>query len=179
MSILVATLVLVYGATYREDPVVAGTLLTGAFILTIGLTFGILMTGVEIRFMDMRMFETILWTSASFGCLYIVNQVVPIQFNVTSEISPRLLGVLVGVAEECFFRVWICGVASKFSETGAIVGSSMVWSGYHVARYGGQPQILILVFLCGLVLGWIYLKSRLGDGVIFAHALVNFIAVTP
>lgn len=177
ISILVATIVLMYGTTFRGDSEVVSILLTSVTMLTIGLTFGVLMTGVQFKFFDMRIVETILWTGMSFGGILLVNRLVPIRFDVTSGISEKWLGVLLGVAEELFFRVWICGFASKFSHWGAIVGSSAIWSAYHIARYGGSLNTLLLIFVVGCLLGWIYLKSKVADGVIFGHALVNYFAI--
>lgn len=171
-----ATLILMYGATFRGDETVRGILLTSVMFLSIGLTFGTLMTGITFKFWDMRVYETLLWVAMSFGAIYIVNRLVPIQYVVTSPVSLRWLNVLQGVSEECFFRVWICGVASKFSTWGAIIGSSAIWSAYHIARYGGNLNVLLVVFCAGCILGWVYLESRFADGVIFAHALVNFIS---
>lgn len=176
MSILVATLILMYGTTFRGDPEITQILLIATMMLTIGITFGALMTGLRFKFWDMEIIETLLWTGASFGGILVVNQLVPIQFDVTG-ISPRLLGVLVGVSEELFFRVWLCGVASKFNQWGAILGSSAVWSAYHIARYGGSFNVLFLIFVAGCMLGWIYLNTKVADGVIFAHALVNWFAL--
>lgn len=171
-----ATVILMYGATFRGDEAVRGILLTSVMFLSVGLSFGALMTGIRFKFWDMRVYETILWTGMSFGAIFIVNRLVPIHFVVTSPISIKWLNVLLGVAEECFFRVWICGVASRYSTWGAIIGSSAIWSAYHIAHYGGNFNVLFIVFIAGCILGWIYLQTRFADGVILAHALVNYVA---
>lgn len=180
LSIIVAVLVLMYGATFRGDPEVSAILLTATVMLGIGLTFGVLMTGITFKFWDMSVVETLLWTGASFGMILVLQRIVPLTFEVTAPISPRLLGVLVGVAEECFFRVFLCGVGYKLSnsELGASIGSGASWSAYHIPRYGDDPKILFIIFLVGCGLGYIYLKTRLADGVIFGHALVNYVAMS-
>lgn len=125
----------------------------------------------------MRIYESIMWGGASFAMILVLQRLIPITFETTAPISPRLLGVLVGVGEECFFRVFLCGVGSKFSQWGGIIGSSAIWSAYHINRYGGNLNILLIIFLVGCALGWIYLQTKVADGVIFGHALVNFVAL--
>jgi len=179
LSILVAVLVLMYGATFRGDPEVSSILLTATVMLGIGLTFGVLMTGTTFKFRDMRVVETLLWTGASFGMILLLQRIVPLTFEITAPISPRLLGVLVGVAEECFFRVFLCGVGSIMAgDIGGIIGSSAGWSAYHIPRYGDNLTILFIIFLVGCGLGLIYLKTKFADGVIFGHALVNYVAMS-
>jgi len=177
IAVIGATVVLMYGATFRYDPEVVSILLTATVMLVIGLTFGVLMTGVKFKFRDMSILEPLLWGSMSFGLILLVNRLIPIQFNVTSPISAKYLGVLVGVSEELFFRVFLCGVGSMFNKWGGILGSSLIWSSYHIYRYGGSIETLFLIGVVGCILGWIYLTSKLGDGVIFAHALVNYVAI--
>ncbi|MBA7496191.1 hypothetical protein ES702_06789 [subsurface metagenome] len=123
----------------------------------------------------MRIYETILWAGMSVCAIYIVHRFVPLELIVTSPISIKWLNVLQGVSEECFFRVWLCGVASRYSNFGAIVGSSAIWSAYHIARYGGSLSVLLILFCAGCILGWIYVNTRFADGVIFGHALHNYI----
>lgn len=178
LTIILATVVLMYATTFRGDPEVTLTLILAVIFLVVGLTFGSLMTGIKFKFMDISIVPTLLSASISYGIMLIVNRFVPFQISVTSLISVQWLGVLVGIAEECFFRVWLCGIGSYFSEWGAIIGSSAIWSAYHIGRYGGGNwNFYPIIFLCGLGLGWTYLTFRIADGIFLSHGFWNYNAL--
>ena len=176
MAIVTALLIFMYASTFQ--PKTTELLTAGVLFLMIGVTFGVLMVGVQFKpFSFERFFVSILWTALAVGIMYIVNRQVP--FTVGPEVlSPRWYAVLMGVAEECFFRLFLTGFIYRISHSKflAIVMGSSIWTTYHMARYGGDTGALLVVLLCGFALGWVFLESKIADGVIFAHGFVNFIA---
>lgn len=121
---------------------------------------------------------SILSSVVNIVVIFFVNQLVPLRFDLAT-VDPRFFGVLIGVAEECFFRLFLCGVFFRMTDNVLLsIGvSSGVWSAYHIARYGGNFNILFVIFLSGCVLGLTFLYTRSADGPIFAHAVVNYIAL--
>lgn len=176
MAIVTALLIFMYASTFQPETI---NLLTGGvLLLVIGLVFGILMVGIVFKpFSFERFVESLIWTGLAFGIMYIVNRQVPFTLGV-QVLNARWYSVLMGVSEECFFRLFLTGFVYRISHSKflAIVMGSSVWTSYHMARYGGDMGALIVVLLCGFALGWVFLESKMGDAVIFAHALVNFIA---
>lgn len=176
MAIVSALLIFMYASTFQPETI---NLLTGGvLLLVIGVTFGVLLVGIAFKpFSFDRLFESIIWTGLAFGIIYIVNRSVPFTLGV-QVLNARWYSVLMGVAEECFFRLFLTGFVYRISQSKllAIVMGSSVWTTYHMARYGGDTGALIVVLLAGFALGWVFLESKMGDAVIFAHALVNFIA---
>jgi len=169
-------LIFMYASTFQPETI--NLLTAGVLLLVIGLVFGILMVGIAFKpFSFERLFESIIWTGLAFGIIYIVNKQVPFTLGV-QVLNVRWYAVLMGVSEECFFRLFLTGFVYRISHSKllAIVLGAWVWTIYHMARYGGDTGALLVVLLAGFALGWVFLESKMGDGVIFAHALVNFIA---
>jgi len=93
-------------------------------------------------------------------------------------IDPMVLllgGVLIGpVCEEIFFRgIILEGFAKKYDPTKAIIFSALIFGLIHL-----QPLQVIGAFFAGLILGWIYLKTKSLWVVIALHVINNFIAFT-
>lgn len=116
-------------------------------------------------------------TAGSFIAVYEVNQVVPAQIGI-SPIGETAFGVLAGVTEEWFFRMFLCAWIFKVTHNIWIsVGlSSGIWAVFHLARYGGTPNLIWVVFLAGLPLGFFTLWFKSSDGPMFAHMIINAIA---
>ena len=176
MAMVTALLIFMYATTFQPETV--NLLTAGILLLVTGITFAILMVGVQFKpFSLTRLFESIIWTGLAFFIIYIVNKQVPFTLGV-QVLNVRWYSVLMGVSEECFFRLFLTGFVYRISHSKflAIVLGAWVWTIYHMARYGGHTGALIVVLLAGFALGWVFLASKMGDPVIFAHALVNFIA---
>lgn len=176
MAIVTALLIFMYASTFQPETI--NILTSSVLLLVIGTTFGMLLVGVRFKpFSFERLFESIIWTVLAFGIIYIVNKQVPFTLGV-QVLNARWYAVLMGVAEECFFRLFLTGFIYRITDSKflAISIGAGVWTVYHMARYGGETGALIVVLLAGFALGWVFLSSKMGDGVIFAHALVNFIA---
>ena len=176
MAMVTALLIFMYASTFQPETI---NLLTGGVLLLVtGTTFALLMVGVRFKpFSFERLFESLVWTGLAFGIIYIVNKQVPFTLGV-QVLNVRWYAVLMGVSEECFFRLFLTGFVYRISHSKflAIVLGAWVWTIYHMARYGGDIGALIVVLVAGFALGWVFLASKMGDPVIFAHALVNFIA---
>jgi len=178
LSIIGALLIFLWLLTFQAPEMLA-SLTTASFFLIGGLSLSFIMSGVKFEpFSMIRFSQTAIVTMLNVAVIFYVNTLVPISFEFAT-INPQLFGVLVGVAEECFFRLFLCGMFYRVSRSFiiAVVGSSIVWAGYHIARYGGNFNILFTIFLCGCVLGSTFLYTKSADGSIFGHAVVNYIAL--
>jgi len=92
--------------------------------------------------------------------------------------NPFLLligGVLIGpICEEIIFRgIILEGLLKKYNPTKAIIFSALIFGLIH-----GQPIQVIGAFFAGLVLGWIYLKTKSLWVCGAAHIINNLIAFT-
>lgn len=178
LAIVGAFLIFIWLLTFN-DPALLNDLVTVSFFVIGGMVLGFLLGGVKfdaLRGVDFVM--TILSTVLNVVMYLYINQLVPMSIPF-AVVNPQLFGVLVGVAEECFFRVGLCSMIENLTGQGwlAIIGSSGIWSTYHVAKYGGSTTLLFIVFLCGCVLGATFIYTKSADGSIYGHALVNYIVL--
>jgi len=165
-----------YATTFNPENVNAFYVMV--LLLIGGISLGVGMVGLRFEAFDTkRLFETVLWALLSFTMIFIVNRAVPVRIGI-SPVGETMFAILAGVAEECFFRLWLCTVTFKFTKSMviAILVSSLSWTVYHIQRYGGNWNVLLIIFGAGCVQGWIMLQSQMGDGPIFGHMLVNAIA---
>ena len=176
MSILAGLMIFMYATTFQ--PETTSILLSATILGLIGLVLAFIFGNVQFRGFDFSRFtEAVLWSAFCVALVWIVNRQVPFSLGV-SVLSLRWFAVLMGVMEELFFRLFLCTFVKKAtgSDFFAIVISAFTWSIYHISRYGGSTSAYWVVFMAGLGLGFAMLKSRLGDSVIFAHGVVNYIA---
>lgn len=178
MAIVSAFLILLFVSTFGEQ---IPTLLTAVVLMLVGLFMSFITSGIKFEPLSAKQFfKTLMWTAMSFVAMLIVNKYVPFTIELSIPLSARYFGVLMGVAEECFFRVWLCGmiyrmgIGGKYNPFIAIGASSLVWSIYHISRYGGSFNILMLIFFCGCILGASFIYSKQADSSILSHALVNW-----
>lgn len=177
MAIITALMIFMYASTFQPETI--NLLTSGVLLLVIGLTFGVLMVGVALKpFSFDRFLESLIWSCLAFAIIYFVNRNVPFTLGV-QVLNARWYAVLMGVAEESFFRVFLTGFLWRITHSNffAIVIGSFVWTIYHMARYGGDMGALFIVLISGFALGWVFLTSKMADPVIFAHGLVNFVAM--
>lgn len=178
MAIVSALIIFMYGTTFESG--VQATYVSAVVFLVVGLVFAYTMVGVVFQPFDLSGFmDSLIWACVSVTAIWMVNMSVPFTLTVT-PLSNKLFSVLMGVAEECFFRLWMVTFIHKFTGSSilAVGVSSGIWTTYHIARYAGQPSAFFVVFVAGLILGFVMLYSKRADGVIFAHAIVNFLAVS-
>jgi len=130
--------------------------------------------------MDLARFGRIIESSCIALLGAIIVQLLGNQFSVVTS-NYSILGffvVLMATAEEFFFRGALLSVISKFS--GYIVGifvSSLIWTVFHYTVYGSNPQVLIVIFLSGLIFGFAVFHSKSLFPSIFAHSIVNLLGV--
>lgn len=88
--------------------------------------------------------------------------------------SVLALAVWTPVAEEVFFRGFILkGLFNRWSFAPAVIVSAAVFSALHLA-----PALLLPVFVTGLLLGFLYLRTSSIWPCVAVHACQNLIAVT-
>lgn len=177
MAVMTALLVFMYASTFQPETV--NLLTAGILLLVIGLVFGVLFVGVGLKpFSFDRFLESIIWSVLCFAIIYIVNKKVPFTLGV-QVLNARWYAVLLGVAEESFFRIFLTGFMYRITHSKffAIILGAWIWTIYHMARYGGDAGALLVVLIAGLVLGWVFLTSMMADPVIFSHGAVNFLAL--
>ena len=88
-------------------------------------------------------------------------------------IALLLVAVVGPVAEEIFFRGFVLtGLLRRFGVARALLLSSLLFGAFHI-----DPGAILLTFMLGLVLGWVYLKTGSIWPAIFAHSLHNAVAV--
>jgi len=175
IAIVLSLLIFMYYTTLQTE---SSVLLSSVMLLVVGLLFAWIMVGVKFEPFELkRMFESILWTAMSALAIWIVNSKVPFTLDVSFG-STRLFSVLMGVAEESFFRLFLTTFIYKITKMSllAIIISSSTWTIYHIGMYGGDMGAFVVIFMAGLVLGFVMLYSKMVDGVMFAHAVVNYIA---
>lgn len=176
MAVISAFVIFMYATTFQPETV--NVLISATVLGAIGFILGLLLVGMRVEPFDFRAFiESIIWTVVAVCVMWIVNRYSPFMLGV-NILNVRWFSVLMAVAEECFFRILLCGLIFRGTHSiflSATVSSGM-WTIYHTARYGGDAGTMFIVFICGCVLGWVFLVSRLADGVIFGHAIVNFLA---
>lgn len=177
MALAAAVLVFMYATTFNPENV--NSFYVMAFLIVLGTVFSMALVGLRFSFDLKRLFESLLWGILSALMILLVNQVAPIRIGIgVSPVSEFLYSVLAGVAEEIFFRLWLCAWIYRITHSMllAIGISSGVWSIYHINMYGANLGVLFIVFMAGCVLGWILLQSKLGDGPIIGHMVVNALA---
>jgi len=175
MAVVTAWLIFMYATTFQID---ASIMVSAVMFVIGGLALAYIMVGLKIEPFDMRrLAESLMWTVISAVLIYIVNQTVPFRLDV-GVMDNRLFSVLMGVGEECSFRVFLCAFIFKVTKNFWLATgiSSASWTIFHIARYGGDIGAFFVLFIVGLLLGAVIIYSKMADGVIFAHALINYIA---
>lgn len=176
IALALAVLMYLYATTFKPENVEA--FYTMLLLLIVGVVLSTAMVGVRfIPFNFKSLGEDIVATGISAGSIFILNNTVKAEIGI-SPIGETAFGILAGVSEEWFFRLWLCAWIYKItkSATIAILISSGAWSIFHIARYGANPAMLILVFLVGIPLGAVTIYMRSADGSTFGHGMVNAIA---
>ena len=84
-----------------------------------------------------------------------------------------LVAIAGPAAEEIFFRGFVLtGLLKRFGAPRALLLSSLLFGLFHL-----DPGAIVPTFVLGLVLGWVYLKTRSIWPAMFAHGLHNTVAV--
>lgn len=179
IAILGAGLIFLWLLTFRDITTIFA-LNTATFFLIGGLSCAFILVGVKLEPFSLYGFiGTILTAGLNFFAIRYVHSLVPLQFEFL-PMNEQMFAVFMGVAEECFFRLFLCGIFWKITRNFwlAVGPSSAIWTAYHMARYGGSGILIFLqIFICGCILGATYILTKSADGSIFGHAVVNYIAL--
>lgn len=177
IALVGAILVYLFSTTF--NPAEANAFFTMILILIAGIVLTIALVGMPkfIPFNMKSLGSDAVSTAGSFIAVYEVNQVIPAQIGI-SPIGETSFAILAGVTEEWFFRMFLCTWFYKITKNIwiSITVSSAIWAVFHLARYGGSPNLILIVFLAGLPLGFFTLYFKSSDGPVFAHMIINAIA---
>ena len=176
MSVVTAILIFMYATTFLGEQSII--IQNAILFLIIGVVMAFITVGLRFEPFKMKTLgESILWMTVSVGIIWIVQTQAPFTLQV-EVLSTQLFAVLMGVSEECFFRLFLCTFIKKYTGSMgfAIVTSAFTWAVYHIARYGADMGTIFVIGGAGCALGFVMLQSKMGDGPIFAHALINFLA---
>jgi len=176
IALVGAVLIYLYSTTWNPETI--NSFFTMFLILISGVVLSSIMVGIQfVPFSFRSIVQDMLVTAGAFFSIYVVNSVVPLS---VPDIGVNPLGntgfvMLSGVAEEWFFRMFLCCWIYKFTRSVliAVPISSFAWAVFHLSRYGANLNIIGLVFLVGLPLGYLTLLFRSADGCTFGHMIVN------
>ena len=180
-QIALAGAILVYLFSTTFNPTEISSFFTMVLILIAGVLLSAVMVGIRfIPFNTKSLMTDLLSTGAAFVSVYIVNNLVPLSLSAAeagggSPIGPISFGILSGVAEGWFFHLWLVAWINDVTGTPfiAVPASAVCWAVFHVARYGGDMNMIWIIFIAGLPLGALTLYFRSNDGPAFGHMLVN------
>jgi hypothetical protein len=163
------------------DPAAMTSFIVMTGILLMGIIFTIVFVGMPkfILFNTKSLIADAVSTAGSFVAVYAINRAVPANIGMgVSPLTETEFGILSGVSEEWFFRSWLCCWIYKVTHSMflAVAISSPVWAWFHLARYGGNMNLIWLITLCGVPLGVFTLMFRSADGPSFGHMIINALA---
>jgi hypothetical protein len=158
------------------EPADMNAFLIMTLILLAGIVLAYIFVGFKLMPFNMKnlALDLIATVVSVISLIYISNLYNPASLGV-SPLNQTAFLILAGVAEEWFFRSWLCCWVYKFTRFIflAVPVSSMVWALFHLARYGGDMGMIWIVFLAGLPLGYFTLLFKSADGPMFGHMIVN------
>jgi membrane protease YdiL (CAAX protease family) len=152
-------------------------------LLLSGITFFYILSPSDVEQELEEAFKTknLLFTGlalVSFSVFSFFLRFLPLSVSQLSIFDAMLLGILMAVAEEFFFRGAITQYfATRFNETAAVFFSGLIFAVYHVAVYSQNITSLFYALLAGIVLSWIFLRTKSLTPTILAHVINNIIAV--
>lgn len=180
--IVVSLLIFCYLPTWVDtDQVLAIKSIIG-FTLLMG---GTVMSLVLIGFRSDRFFSledvanSLGYIIISLGAVFMVNRVTASLQLSSVPINSTLFIMLMGIAEEAFFRGFLLGFVNRLTGSSliAMVLSSFVGMVYHAAVYGTVTTNMVIVFGSFFVLGFCYVLSGYRLSVTMsAHALINLMS---
>ena len=184
MLIILAVAIVIYLATFETTTVVMFPffLLVGGVAMEVFLERGhkpeVVSFSEEKSSLSQVAFYTVLALFGIFLTGYAVNLVPSLKMLSLTGVNAMLYGVLMGIAEEQFFRGFITDwfLANMGNVWVALLASAGVFTAYHFARYGTSANALAYVFFGGLILSWTAWKSRRVSPSMLAHAGNNFIS---
>ena len=84
-----------------------------------------------------------------------------------------LVGVLVPLAEETLFRGFLLrGLLNRLTPLAALALSSLIFAVFHI-----DPGLYVPIFILGMAMGWVYLRTGSIWPSVFVHAIHNSFAL--
>lgn len=99
------------------------------------------------------------------------------QTNISDTTKLIFFSVSMAISEEVFFRGFLLNWLANINNTIANILQALLFSVYHFAVYGQSISLLIYVFLAGLILGYMALRTGSLTTSILIHILVNIFSV--
>ena len=189
LMIVLAMMGVVYTATWAEPETLASFLFPG-ILLCFGLVMEVYLERQREYVSDAETYEMGMKKILPYVIIALIG-VFLTGFAIANKESPgyqilndiRFLiayGVFMAVAEEQFFRGFILdAILQKIPNIMPFMGvlfSAGIFTVYHQARYGGNPDAMLYVFAGGVILSWVAWKSRRLSPVMIAHVINNVLA---
>lgn len=96
------------------------------------------------------------------------------QYSTYEALVTAATSIPVGFAEELFFRGIVQSVCvKKWGRLAGLLIATTLFTAFHTGVTGDDPLYYVSIFLTGLVLGTIYLKSGSLAAVIVIHAAID------
>lgn len=177
-----ACLVFAYLPVYVDtDPTLATKSIIGFSLLMGGTTMSLVLIGFKAdRFFSLSDFlNSTFHIIISLAAVFMVNIYTSSLQLSAAQISGTLFIMLMGIAEEAFFRGFLLSMLNKLTNSSLIatVLSSVVGMTYHAAVYGMNTTNMVIVFGSFCVLGFTYVLSGYRLSVpMTAHAIVNYLS---
>jgi len=163
--------------------------ITSVFMMVVmmfGLLMNIVLTGKVDRDESIDRNETqeiFYFSGLAFAVIALTNWMIPVVVPVAlgtavlQGLNLRLYAIFVATAEEQFFRAFVTPFfANRIGFAGGCIASGAFFAVYHLGAYKTDLNILTIVFLSGMVLSYIALKTQRVSPSMIAHAIVNFSA---
>ncbi|MCY4625542.1 MAG: type II CAAX endopeptidase family protein [Chloroflexi bacterium] len=153
-----------YGATFEVLGFCKSEGLAGWLVPFIGLVVSLLLTAAYVLFVEYIGVESLKPPD--------LPAAVRDAEGLARAAAAFVIIVIGPVAEETFFRGFVFqGIRSRLGVIGAAVLSSALFALAH-----GDVGLLAPAFMSGLVLTWVFVKTRCLGPAILAHSLQNFLA---
>ena len=192
-ALILATTLLAMGlldTISRNDTEGGMTMMLPLIFLAVGFPIGNALHGgfrIDPKFPEMTSTRILILMSAAAGAILFVNltkNLAEAYGATTMFSSPSLsivslaqFAVLMAIAEEIFFRYFITRYFSNISTNQiAWFVSASFFTTYHLWRYGPFVPILMVTFISGLILAWVYTSSGMPSTVILPHMIINYMS---
>ena len=178
MLIVLALMFSVYLATFETTTLV----LFPAFLIVFGLVMEIWMEKKEeVADIQPQSWKTIgFWTLIALGGIFLTGFTINYsQFFSMSLVSAVSYTAVSAIGEEQFFRGFITDfmVSRVPNEILGVLASAGIFTMYHLARYGLNPDAMLYTLAGGFILSWVAWKSRRISPCMLAHLINNVVAV--
>ena len=181
--IALASMLVVYFSTWEQSTIA----IYPGFLLVVGVVMGIALRSrfqVDEDIDEAEGRSIAYWTFIALigvGLAGVVSSFtlmqLPAEVTALSVIDQKIYAALMAIAEEAFFRGFICNLfLIKFGEAGATFAGGAVGSIYHLARYGASTEAILFIFMAFSVLSFVSVRSGRISPAMTAHLVHNLLA---